>query len=153
LETLENAQANGVSSTPSPSPAPDGFDASNVWVFPYTLEPYVKASGHIPPPSQERIDRFQVGVSKFWLEYERAAREAEKAQANVSTLEEEKPLEEALAEVDRAVEEKNVAVGKMKDAVADLCNGHPTRKQLDKLPEYVFMSFISVIGRKLNPEA
>ena len=151
-ESTEQIHANGAGFAPAPDPG--GFDASDVWVFPYTLEPYVKASGHVPPPSQERIDRFQRDVAKFYIEYDRAAREAESAQATADADPgEAKPLEEALADVDRAVEEKNAAVGKMKDAVAHLCNGHPTRNQLEKLPEYVFMRFVEVLGRKVNPEA
>jgi hypothetical protein len=127
---------------------PEGFDASDVWVFPYNLEPYVKAQGHVPAPTQERVDRFQRAMAKLMIEYQRAADEAEKAQAEAG----EEAASPSMEEVEKAIEERHEALGKVKDAVADLCQGHPTRKQLDKLPEYVFNRFTEVLGRKVNPE-
>lgn len=141
-------------------PEPEGFDAGDVWVFPYNLNPYADAKGHVPPPTQARIDRFMRSMAKLVLEYDRASRQAEEARekAEAATPDggasEDPPpsIDEMLAEVDAAMEEKSAAVGKVKGAIADLCSGHPTRKQLDKLPEYALMRFASALGRKLNPE-
>lgn len=134
----------------------EGFDAGDVWVFPYNLNPYVKASGHVPPPTQARIDRFQRSMAKLVIDYQKAAREEEQAREKASEAEAAGTEEDAdltMEEVEAALEARAEALGKIKDAVADLCAGHPTRKQLEGLPEYVFMRFAEVIGRKVNPEA
>ena len=138
----------------NPQPdVPDGFDAGDVWVFPYNLNPYVKAQGHVPPPTQARIDRFQRSMAKLMIDYQKAVQEAEEAQAKAEAQSEEGAVPElTMEEVDKALAERAEAVGRVKDAVADLCSGHPTRKQLEGLPEYVFMKFVFVLGRKVNPE-
>lgn len=138
---------------PQAPPAPQGFDAGTVWDGRYNLRPYVDASGEIPPPTQERIDRFQRDVARLLIELEQADRDAAAAQEKANTEEDAFSVEAAMKEVEEAIAEKDRVVGLMKDHVADLCKGNPTRKQLEKLPEYVFRAFNDYIGRLINPEA
>ena len=129
---------------PAPSPPePEGFDAGDVWRFPYNLNPYVNAQGEIPPPSQERLNRFNRAMGKLMVDYQNAAAEAEKADAQARKEVAEKQERGEVIEpelvtmeiVEEAIAEKEKAISRVKDAVADLCNGKPTRKQLESLPE------------------
>ena len=159
------ARANGMRVPPSPAsqdptpirqPEPEGFDAGDVWTFPYNLNPYVDAKGHIPPPSQAMLDTFERDMGKLMVTYEQAARDAEAAEQDASEAKEKEGDQDfatrRMAEVDQYLEEKNQALGKMKKIVAGLCQGSPSPEELDALPEYVFRRFSDAIGRKINPE-
>lgn len=158
------ARANGMRVAPSPSeptpirPEPEGFDAQTIWVFPYDLNPYVDAKGHVPPPPQAMLDAFGREMGRLLLNYEQAAEDAYKAEqaANETQQDGEESGEDRtarlMAEIDQAVEEKNDAMRKMKKLTADLCQGSPSFEELEALPEYVFRAFNDAIGRKINPE-
>lgn len=129
-----------------------GFDAGTIWDGRYNLRPYADVIGEIPPPTQERMDRFQRNVAMLMLELEKAERDAAEAQDRASGSDG-FDYDKAVTEVDEAMAEKARIIGVMKDHVSELCNGKPTRKQLDKLPEYVFRAFNDYIGGLVNPEA
>lgn len=165
-ESNNRARANGMRVNPAPrsdeptpirQPEPEGFDAGTVWNFPYNLNPYVDAKGHIPPPPQELLDTFERDMGRLLAEYEKAARDAEDAERKAQEARGEEGSEDVfarqLSQMDQYLEEKATALGKMKDIVAKLCQGSPSREDLDALPEYVFRRFSDAIGRKINPEA
>lgn len=162
-EANNRARANGMqiapgNERPTAPPEPEGFDAGTVWNFPYNLNPYVDATGYIPPPPQELLDSFTRDMGRLMAEYEKAARDAEDAQrkADEARQDQEEDSEEILtrqlAELDQYLEEKRTAMGRMKNITAKLCQGSPSREELDGLPEYVFQRFADTIGRKINPE-
>lgn len=147
----------GVPMSASPS---GGFDAGAVWDGHYTLRPYADAEGDIPVPTQERIDDFRRKMGKFVVDLQKAAdeqakarRKAEEEQAKDPTYGENFDAERAMADLEQAIAEERRIYGEMRDHVAAFCKGKPTRKQLEKLPDVVFLKFADFVGGLINPEA
>lgn len=170
------AQAQGV-----PEP-PAFFDAGDFWKVGYDFRKAgVDAHGEVPMPSQAKIDRYertrmlldselgklerevlrpfeamQEDYDKAEFYYRQAKGSGRHDEAHAHKAEMERLLDEAnLTEemADKALERKSQIISSYKDAVAALCSNKPTRKQLEGLPENIFMPFMSYLGRHLNPNS
>ena len=160
LEQLrEQLRANGGNGAPSnalltnlaPAPAPDpvstaqGFDAGEIPDLKYNLKPYVNAEGVVPEPSRARYNKFAKRITKLGAEASELSELVNGA--------DEKTLRENPQILESLMEQSETAEVEMRSAVADLCNGHPTKKQIDDLPTRVFMRFFVWLRSELNPEA
>lgn len=153
-------------------PSPSGFTAGAVWEreAQYNLSHYVKgngATGMIPHPTQERIDKFMEAGAMFEVEAMRLQHEAAEAQRNANA-ERHKAMTEAAQkgqeyvepfDVEQAKKEAKAALkelhemhDQMRDHLAEFCKGHPTRAALGKLPDPEFRRFNNWAGSLINPE-
>lgn len=154
------------------SSAQYGFRAGSLWEreAQYDLSHYVKgngATGVIPHPTQERIDKFMEAGAMFEVEAMRLRHEAEQAQAKANT-ERRKAMMDAAEKGEEYVEPFDVEAAKkevkealaklhdmheqMRDHLAEFTKGHPTRAQLGKLPDPEFRRFNNWVGSLINPE-
>jgi hypothetical protein len=144
---------------PTPvAPEPDDFSGDNVWKFTYNFGKYAKGrdvKGEVPTPSQARIDKYERDLTMLQVELEHAARQEQQAvqQAEAAQQGAGLSIEEARETVERAFAFKQQVMDKMRDALADFCGGHPTRKQFDLLPENALIAFNNALRRKLNPNS
>ena len=156
----------------SPNMQEHGFTAGSVWdkEAAYDLSTYVKgngATGTIPHPTQERIDKFMEAGAMFEVEAMRLQHEAETKQAKANAerrkamLEAAKKgeeyvepfdLEQTKKEVLEALQELKNSHDRMRDHLAEFCKGHPTRAVLGKLPDPEFRRFNRWVGSLINPE-
>lgn len=135
---------------------PDDFSGDDVWRFTYNFGKYAPASkpikGEVPTPTQPRIDSYERDLSRITVELEHAAGEETRALARLEASQGEgRSVEEAMAGVERAFALKSEVLEKLKDAMANFCGGHPTRKQFDLLPENALFAFNNAIRKKLSP--
>lgn len=164
---------------PRPDAVPEMFDAGSLWNVEYNLRPYAKAQGHVPPPSQEQLDRYIMRTSVLDVEIDHLARtairpynrlgdEAEQAAYHLQKAKEEhdeEKIEKWRSELERleesvrlseesmqeAIQKKRELLSQIKDEVAAFCSDKPTRAQLEKLPENVFVPFRNYLRRHLDP--
>lgn len=155
------------------SSAQYGFRAGSLWEkeAKYDLSHYVKgngATGMIPHPTQERIDKFMEAGAMFEVEAMRLQHDAAEAQRK-ARAERMKAMQEAAAKGEEYVEPFDVETAKkeakealdelhrmhdqMRDHLAEFCKGHPTRAALGKLPDPEFRRFNNWVGSLINPEA
>jgi hypothetical protein len=144
---------------PAPTPEPDDFSGDSVWTFTYNFGSYAKGkdiAGAVSIPSQARIDKYERDISMLRVELDHAARAEQQAIAQAEAAQHTTggpTLEEARAAVERAFDLKAEVMNKMRDALADFCAGHPTRKQFDLLPENALIAFNNAVQRKLAPNS
>ncbi len=146
LEELRAQLANGTPNVlqAAPSGGSSGFDASETPDLAYNLKPYVDAEGVVPEPSRDRYNKFAKRITKLSVE----------ASELVEILSDgdDKKLRENPKILDALAEQSDSAEKELRAAVADLCNGSPTKKQIDALPTRVFMRFYRWLSSELNPE-
>lgn len=169
MTETSDIMANGAGySAPQPS-ATSGFDAGNLWDGHYVLRPYVDAEGDIPIPTQQRIDNFRRKMGVFALDLQKAADDAARAQrkaeaearkAELAAIEkgeevdtEPFDVEKAKADLEEAIAEERRIYDEMREHVATFCQGHPTKAQLNKLPDAVFLKFVDFVGGLINPNS
>lgn len=149
-----------------------GFRAGSLWdqEAAYDLSRYVKgngATGSIPHPTQERIDKFMEIGAMFEVEAQRLKHEAAEKQRQLNAERRKKMMEaaekgeeyvepfdveEAKKEVKEALAELHRMHDEMRDHLAEFCKGHPTRAALGKLPDPEFRRFNNWVGNLINPE-
>lgn len=142
----------------SQAPPPDDFSGDDVWKFTYNFGKYAKGkdiTGEVSTPTQARIDKYERDLTLLRVELDYAARQEQEAiqQAEAAKQGGGPSLEEARQTVERAFEFKRQVMDKMRDALADFCGGHPTRKQFDLLPENALIAFNNAVQRKLSPNS
>ena len=155
-----------------PDQQPSGFTAGAVWEREarYDFTHYFKgnnATGTIPHPTQERIDKFMEAGAMFEVEAMRLQHEAAEAQRKANA-ERRKAMQEAVEKGEEYVEPFDVEQAKkeakealaelhamhdrMREHLAEFCKGHPTLTSLKKLPDPEFRQFNNFVGSLINPE-
>ena len=116
-----------------------GFDLSKqVKALDYNLGDGVR--GTVPEPSPKSVNRYQ---SRMRENVKATGRDVD-----ISNMEDLLKVLGSLTEDDmNAIYEDNL------DAVAELCDGAPTRDQLAELPHRAFQAFVGWLSGELTPEA
>ena len=135
-----------------PPASTGGFDAGQGWDSHYDLRAAgVDAVGEIPMPSQTKIDNFQRTMAKLFIDLDVAEKQEQAARSETEA--DTRSVEERMAEVDEALKLKRDVYNSFRDAVANVCSGSPSRKELGQLNEPTFLRFLNWLGGLLNPEA
>jgi hypothetical protein len=153
-ERIDDILSNGATFPAATVPS-GGFNVGNLWDGYYNFKAVggklKDVDGHIPIPTQPKIDRWQKAVGYLVVELEAATEAERKARQALAEADAEKSVEELKAEVDKAVAEGNEVADKFRDALADVCSGNPTRAQLGHLPTPLLFQFVTHVGELLNP--
>lgn len=125
---------------------PNGFVAADeVPDTRYDLGPYVEAQGEIPQPSNQRWNKYLKSMAGIAAEQAEIADLVDRAGARAF-----RSNPELMASV---TDTTQGMLDQSREAVADLCNGHPTKSQLNKLPDHVFQSFQVWVQGLFGPKA
>lgn len=121
---MTETHRNGLSAVDSLSPEPSGgFSARHLHEkLHYDLRPFMEVDGYVPQPSHARRERFFSALAKFAAEAGEGGEGLSEAQIR------ENP--EAITD---AVKQNKVQEKKLVTLTADLCNGSPTKEQLNQL--------------------
>ena len=125
---------------------PNGFLASEeVPDTRYDLNPYVDAKGEIPEPSNARWSKYRKRVARIATEQSELFGIIRKAG--------DKGLQDNPNLIEHIEEVTDQMTKDQREALADVCNGHPTAAQLNKMPDHVFQSFQSWVQGLFGPKA
>lgn len=118
-----------------------GFDAgADVPELYFTLRPYVDVEGVVPEPAPGRQHKFERRVNQIMVE---AMPESD------SSAEDFRP---SIEEIAKAADENERVEKELREATAELCNGAPSKAQINQLSTRVFLYFFRWISGELTPE-
>ena len=122
-----------------------GFKATQVEGLDYDLRPYVDAHGTVPEPSDDLVEAFYYGLANVLKE---ALGEERLEGVNIRNADELAPL---MADLSR--EDYKATRVTLLDLYANLCDGRPSRDELEALPYRVRQAFYGAVQEWLRPEA